>query len=29
MHYGGDLREAFIEWVDEGIPPLAACEKRY
>ena len=29
MHYGNHLRQAFCDWVDEGLPPLAACEESY
>jgi hypothetical protein len=28
-HFGGHLRESFDQWVEEGMPPLAACEERY
>ncbi len=29
MHYGAHLRDAFSDWVVEGMPPLAACEEAY
>lgn len=29
MHYPGHLREAFLDWLDEGCPPLAAVEVNY
>ena len=29
MHYPGHLREAFVEWLDEGCRPLARVEVRY
>lgn len=29
MHYGTHLRQAFVDWVDDGMPPQAACEEVY
>ncbi len=29
MHYPTHLREAFIDWLDEGCPPLARVEVGY
>ena len=29
MHYGTHMRQAFCDWVDEGMPPLAAVEVNY
>jgi hypothetical protein len=27
QHYGTHLRQAFCDWIDEGMPDLAACEE--
>jgi hypothetical protein len=29
MHFGGHLRDAFCDWVEEGMPPLVECEEHY
>ena len=29
MHYGTHMRQAFCDWIDEGMPPLAGCEENY
>ena len=29
MHYPGHIREAFEEWVEAGMPPIAALEVQY
>jgi hypothetical protein len=28
-HYPGHLRQAFLDWLDEGCPPLARVEENY
>lgn len=29
MHYGGHLRDAFLEWLEDGCPPTATVEVKY
>ncbi len=29
MHYGTHLRQAFCDWVDEGLPAIATVEVNY
>jgi hypothetical protein len=29
MHYPGHIREAFLDWIDEGYPPIARVEVNY